>query len=203
MAWLGAVVGGLIPTLLISRLGLWLTRQWNGGAQRLLAVHGVSLLLVSFVAGIGMADGGAFAGLNALSVYALPQAVWLVVDLIRRQAPQSPPDHEARSPSSRNQILWFSAAVIGMAMVCWGVLWFASSQQPPEPARPWEYSWEAPAEAPADPAAPEYEIIEGGLVDGVAPAEAPADPAAGAFDDLIAPAEAPADPDKTPSSSAP
>jgi len=36
MAELGAFVGGLIPTLLISRLLLWLFRSWDGGATRLL-----------------------------------------------------------------------------------------------------------------------------------------------------------------------
>ena len=83
MAEIGFFVGALVPTFLISRLGLWLTRQWPGGVTRLVTVHCVSLLLTAFVGGIGMADGGAFAGAEAAMGYALPQAIWLIVDLVR------------------------------------------------------------------------------------------------------------------------
>lgn len=78
----GFLIGALFPTLLLSRLFLWLTRKWDGGVVRLLAVHGTSLLVVAFAGGVGMADGGAFAGIDAGKSYFLPQALWLTVDLV-------------------------------------------------------------------------------------------------------------------------
>src|SRR5262249_33315261 len=81
----GEIAGALVPTFLISRLVLWLLRSWDGKAQKLMVAHGVSLLLISFIAGIGMADGGAFAGLHALGVYWIPQAAWFIVDVVRYQ----------------------------------------------------------------------------------------------------------------------
>lgn len=80
---IGMAVGGLIPTFLISRLMLWLTRSWDGGAPRLILVHTLSWIVMSFIAAMGMADGGAFAGLAAATLYAIPQGVWLTVDYIR------------------------------------------------------------------------------------------------------------------------
>lgn len=82
-------IGALVPTFLISRVLLFATRGWTGGGYRRLALcHAGSLLIASFIGGMGMADGGAFAGVEALLAYALPQAVWLVFDawrLWRRQ----------------------------------------------------------------------------------------------------------------------
>jgi hypothetical protein len=84
MADLGFLIGALVPTFLLSRLLLWLTRGWSeGGVRRLLVCHAASLLVAAFLGGIGMADGGAFAGIEAAARYALPQAFWLAVDLWR------------------------------------------------------------------------------------------------------------------------
>lgn len=155
MAELGFFVSGLVVTFLISRLFLWLLRSWDGGATRLVAAHGASWILASFLAGMGMADGGAFAGARAALSYALPQAVWIIIDLMRRQTPQSSPAVEKRAPqetTSQNQILWFGAAVAGMILVSWGILQFAASQHPPQPSGPWDYSWATPDESPADAA---------------------------------------------------
>ena len=77
-------VGALVPTLLVSRLLLVATRGWKrGGVVRLFCCNAGSLLIASALAGIGMADGGAFAGTEALITYAPAQAVWLIVDLVR------------------------------------------------------------------------------------------------------------------------
>lgn len=182
MADIAFFVGALVPTFLISRLGLWLTRQWPGGATRLITVHGVSLLLTAFVGGMGMADGGAFAGAEAAMGYALPQAVWLIVDLVRfthrnpASEPQAPkqddPPHNAH-----NQILWFTVAVVAVVIVSFAIVQFGT-QPPASTQNPWERSWEteyvAPAEAPADAAAPDEEQER-----------------TGAFDDLIAEPQTP------------
>lgn len=84
MANLLFLVGALVPTFLLSRLLLWLTRGWSeGGIRRLLTCHAGSLLIAAFIGGMGMADGGAFAGIQAAAIYAIPQAVWLAFDLWR------------------------------------------------------------------------------------------------------------------------
>lgn len=80
---IGQFAGALIPTLLVSRLLLWVTRKWNGGVSRYLAAHLVSLLIASLLGGMGRADGGAFAPIEAAAIYIGPQVVWLLVDLIR------------------------------------------------------------------------------------------------------------------------
>jgi hypothetical protein len=84
MDW-AILVGALVPTLLLSRLLLWITRTWDGGVSRLLLVHGVSLLICVLLGGLGLADGGAFAPGLATAQYALPQILWLAVDLVRHR----------------------------------------------------------------------------------------------------------------------
>lgn len=166
MADIAFFVGALVPTFLISRLGLWLTRQWNGGSTRLLFIHGMTLLAIAFVGGMGMADGGAFAGARALLSYAPAQALWLIVDLVRAANRRMPPAEDVGAGRLRAEALWFAGAVAVVAIAAFAV----NSMRSPQP----RYSWEQ---------APQAEEF-------VAPVEAPA----GAFDDLIAPAEAPADP---------
>lgn len=187
MAELGVFAGALIPTFLISRLALWLLRTWDGGTSRLIAVHAASLLLISFVAGIGMADDGAFAGVRAITTYSLPQAVWLIVDLVRfahrNPAPQ-PQDvkQDDPVPGAHHQIMWFTVAVIAVVLVSVAIVQFGA-QQPTSTQNPWERSWEteyvAPAEAPADAAALSAETP---------PQE---QERSGAFDDLISEPQTP------------
>jgi hypothetical protein len=85
MAFLGQMTGALLLTLLISRLMLVVTRSWQGGITRLLTVHVFSWLLIAFLAGLGAADGGAFAGLEAGATYLVPQLVWFVVDVVHHR----------------------------------------------------------------------------------------------------------------------
>ena len=66
------IIGGLIPTFLLSRLFLWLVKTWNGGIQKLFVVHGVSLGAATLIGGMGMADSGAFAPAQALAAYVIP-----------------------------------------------------------------------------------------------------------------------------------
>jgi formylglycine-generating enzyme required for sulfatase activity len=83
---LGQLIGALVPTFLVSRLLLWLLRGWNAGLGRLAFAHILSLLICALIAGMGRADGGAFAPLEAGLAYLLPQGVWFVVDVIRARA---------------------------------------------------------------------------------------------------------------------
>lgn len=77
------IIGALAPTFLVSRLWLWLLRSWDGGLQRYLIAHSGSLLVAILLAGMGMADGGAFAPAMAAVIYAPAQAFWLIVDGLR------------------------------------------------------------------------------------------------------------------------
>ena len=82
--YVGVFIGALIPTFLISRLLLWATKPWQAGrVVRLIVVHVFSWLLCVLIGGLAMADGGAFAGVQAAGTYALPQAVWFLVDIFR------------------------------------------------------------------------------------------------------------------------
>jgi hypothetical protein len=77
-------VGALVPTLGLSRLAFIFMRSWkDGGVPRILLANGISLLVVTLLGGMGLADGGAFAAPQAFASYVLPQAVWLVFDLLR------------------------------------------------------------------------------------------------------------------------
>lgn len=89
------MIGGLIPTYLISRLFLWLMKTWSGGSQKLFVAHGMSLVSVTLIGGIGMADGGAFAPIQALLTYFIPQAVCLIVDIVRNKKKVSPSESQA------------------------------------------------------------------------------------------------------------
>ncbi len=83
MTTIAFFIGTLVPTILVSQLFLFATRSWKeGGNIRIVVCHAVSLLLIAVIAGMGMADGGAFAGTKALLAYAPAQAVWLVINLI-------------------------------------------------------------------------------------------------------------------------
>jgi hypothetical protein len=82
MAYIAFMIGGLIPTLLISRLLLLITKKWPKSTQKLLTIHAISLIMCSLIGGMGMADGGAFVPLIAASMYAIPQVVWLVIDVL-------------------------------------------------------------------------------------------------------------------------
>ena len=93
------MVGGLLPTFLVSRLWLWITRSWKDGRYtRLFVCHAGSLTVAGLIAGMGLADGGAFAGVAAIGLYFLPQLVWLLVDVWRLNRPI---DNSTRTPFGR------------------------------------------------------------------------------------------------------
>jgi len=95
MFQLGQIVGGLVPTFLVSRLLLWLMRSWQGGVQRIALAHAVSLLLAALIGGMGMADGGSFAPLEAALAYSVPQGVWCLFDFVRHARTTNRPKNGA------------------------------------------------------------------------------------------------------------
>lgn len=112
-AALGQFIGALVPTFLISRLILWILRSWDGGSGRYITAHAISLSMSALVAGMGMADGGAFAPLNAAMIYAIPQGIWLMVDLIRTASSRdlqfaTPKDDTTLKASQSEIVFWES-----------------------------------------------------------------------------------------------
>jgi hypothetical protein len=70
-----------VQTLLLSRLALWLMRRWDRGWVRLLCGHFASLALSWAWFAIGGASGKTYLAKGA--VYTGPEAVWLLIDLLR------------------------------------------------------------------------------------------------------------------------
>jgi hypothetical protein len=87
------LLGALIPTFLISRLFLWLSKKRPEAVPRLLVVHLASFAVCFVLAGLGYANDGQFAWQMALGGYLIPQMIWLIFDLAmlakkRKTAPQ-------------------------------------------------------------------------------------------------------------------
>lgn len=92
MGYLAFFIGALFATALLSRLLLLITRSWrDGGVARLLVCNGASLAIASFLAGMGMADGGAYAGAAAFIAYAPAQIACLLFDVWRWRRRRSAP----------------------------------------------------------------------------------------------------------------
>lgn len=85
------LLGALLPTGFLSRLFLWLLKRRDGGVLKLLVANLASLAVAAVIGGFGLADGGPFAGTRALALYALPQAVWLLIDLVMYWRRNKPP----------------------------------------------------------------------------------------------------------------
>lgn len=82
------LLGALVPTFLLSRLLLWITKRWNGGVPRLLLVHVICGALAVVASAYGYPDSGAPDWSRSL-VYIVAQLIWLVVDLVRGRRHQS------------------------------------------------------------------------------------------------------------------
>lgn len=79
---LGQIIGRFVAAFFVSRLLCLFTRTWPGGVSRLIVVHAFSWLAISFIAGIGSANAGACANVKAVTIYAVPQAIWFVADVV-------------------------------------------------------------------------------------------------------------------------
>lgn len=81
---IGAIIGALAITYLMSRLMLWLLKRVSDRRARCLWAHGLAYLLAAILGGLGYADGGPPKFLYAASLYLLPTIMWLVIDLRKR-----------------------------------------------------------------------------------------------------------------------
>lgn len=88
MAYLLQLIGALLPTGLLAAFFRWLFRKL-GRTIHPVAVHALSLLTCGTLGMLGRADGRDLWSVNrfadALTVYLLPQAVWLFLELVRRR----------------------------------------------------------------------------------------------------------------------
>jgi len=78
---MGEIVGALIASFLLTRLGLWATRKMTS-PERLTISHGGALVAAGTLYGFGAADGGPFVWSGYL-LYGLPTALWYAVDAAR------------------------------------------------------------------------------------------------------------------------
>ncbi|RWE02052.1 MAG: hypothetical protein E5V92_21480 [Mesorhizobium sp.] len=76
------LLGALVPTFLLSRLLLWITKRWNGGVLRLLLVHIICGALAVVASAYGYSHNGA-PDWSHSPVYVVAQLIWLVVDFVR------------------------------------------------------------------------------------------------------------------------
>jgi len=81
MGDLAMLVGALVPTFLISRLLLWLTKRWSG-IGRLAFAHLVSGALSCVLSALGHADGSSM-NWTFSYIYLAAQLIWFVVDIFR------------------------------------------------------------------------------------------------------------------------
>jgi hypothetical protein len=76
----------LLPTFVVSRLLLWLTKTWSGSVVRLIVVHLASLVLCASLAlfleagGWLAVEGVSGQPLAALALFTPGQLAWLLVD---------------------------------------------------------------------------------------------------------------------------
>ena len=70
-----------MATFLFSRLFLWLTKKIGDNAKRIFIAHGLCYGLAIIAGSYGFANGGPPNPLIPVSLYTLPQLIWLAVDL--------------------------------------------------------------------------------------------------------------------------
>ena len=80
MVWVVSFIGALLPTFAISRLFLVLTNTWEGGTRRLLVIYVITIGACALIGGMGAADGGAFAPIQAAAQYAPACLTWFLFD---------------------------------------------------------------------------------------------------------------------------
>jgi hypothetical protein len=76
------MIGALIPTLLISRLFLWLFGKTTSGIVKVAWAHVGSLAVCWVLSALGGADGGPLAWGGGV-FYVIPQLIWFCADLLR------------------------------------------------------------------------------------------------------------------------
>ncbi len=79
---LGAIIGAIIITFLLNRLGAFLFRKVSPDRTRILLANGVAFAFAVIVGGLGYADGGPPRFLYAASLYVLPALGWMAIDFL-------------------------------------------------------------------------------------------------------------------------
>jgi hypothetical protein len=83
VAFLADFVISILPTFLVSRLFLRLTRGWSDRLVRLVVIHAASLALCVAL-GTWVFEGiPTYRSVGALAVFAPGQSAWLLVDVFR------------------------------------------------------------------------------------------------------------------------
>jgi hypothetical protein len=83
IAFLTDFLISIVPTFLVSRLLLWVTKRWSDSALRLIAVHCVALGLCVLVGSWVLVGDGAGPVIAALVLFAPGQLAWFLIDIFR------------------------------------------------------------------------------------------------------------------------
>ena len=76
-------IGALVPTFLISRLFLWLSKRWSGSG-RLALVHAASALVSCTLSAFGHADNDTLNWSHS-ATYIIAQMVLFFIDMNRKE----------------------------------------------------------------------------------------------------------------------
>lgn len=82
MGWGWALLGAVVLTYIVSRLGLWIA---GIGMTQLLLVHIGSYFLLALISGV-VRGGMALFDTRGVMLYLLPQLLWLAYDRLRLSA---------------------------------------------------------------------------------------------------------------------
>jgi hypothetical protein len=82
-AFVSDFIISIVPTLVVSRVLLWITKGWTNSFVRLVVVHAASLVLCVGLGTWVFAGSPTSAFLGAFALFAPGQLAWLLVDLFR------------------------------------------------------------------------------------------------------------------------
>lgn len=80
---IAGLLGAALATFLITRIFFGLSKSWPDSLKKICFVYSVSLMAIVLLAGYGMADGGDFAGAQALATYGPFVVLYLLIDISR------------------------------------------------------------------------------------------------------------------------
>jgi hypothetical protein len=86
MAIVYEFAGALVGILLLSRLVFFAAKRWPSSNAKILTVHAITLAIASTIAGFGLSTTGNWDPATGFKLYAIPQAIWLAIDLYRKKA---------------------------------------------------------------------------------------------------------------------
>jgi hypothetical protein len=82
-AFLTDFVMSIVPTFLVSRLLLWITKRWSDSAVKLIVVHCAALGLCVLVGSWVLVGTGSEPVIAALALFAPGQLAWFLIDTFR------------------------------------------------------------------------------------------------------------------------